>query len=1651
MADENVVFDLEINQTGNARQALREMAEASRTAARAGTDATNELTRAEVLYQSQLRQRGGILTTLANQQRSDRSAFGEAQGRQRDNGAGVLYSGGVILGGQRSGYDEARPRVQAEVVMPKIPALRVQVEQPVIPPLIVKQQVQVQYTAAAQAQTVRATPGDVMGLIGQLQHFGHGGVVTRPTVAVIGENGPEAVVPLAEWGRLPRLEQGGEFDFKRKLPKAPSALFDPETGSIDPATRYKVGRENLTVRELAAFRAYDPTSVPKMVRMNKARMRSFTVRQQHRLLSETDRPMEEFVDLESMNRVELDFAHLMGVPYTKGELKDRRATARLFKKEDTKQGLIEQLIALKEESAGLAASSGPYANVYGRQLKLEAQIRQLNMQLADFPHGANFHLARGGMLPRLASGAVWPGIPELPFSESALSTPHILTGQFHGGHTDDLMKAASIPEVLARIPAGSQFLGSGVAAVAFRMPDGNVIRLQPAIAEWLNLKRGRRFHPTLLSTDRPKIPGVLPALGQHVAGHGSQAVHMETTPFSPNVSFENESDEHLAATSKLAALLWQNQYGLQDSHPGNLGMWQKEVVARDPGSIIHAGAPWLTTEDIEAHYAGLMGVYGELPELRAEWEARKKGNAMLAGRGRPIRGRGGRMRLRESGEASNFLQLADGGVRYRDDLQHFQSLVAAGFSNEESHRIMRRKPGDRPQPASMDPPSIAGIQLPQVPHRSMLDKIMDFAYMAEGGRMPRLAEGVKLPFQSKAKVETNWDTNPAVLHAALQSLLGAHVGIDDLASLVGAPEGATVKAGGYAGGKFWVNTYGPGFNNSRTFGKDEFGKPYIYNAGFFVKKAIQGEGLGKTIFGQQVANAQALGVAYLKTHAARSGKPPMAGYYTWPRFGYDQSIDEMADAGYAHSTAVMNRTKQRFPRAKSILDVFDAGGKEWWKQHGWDLFHMQFDLAHGSRSMETWQKYLAEKKHPKVSLPGMMASPLFGIGGRGIGALPKLEGGGVGAETPNWLQMIAAQNARMAAENPNDDRFKLRPAQTLAERLAKKTTREQDEHDAWLTLQVRLEHGRNRLRRRKEAVTELQLPGRETEFQAYLRSRQHHQEANLAGGPLGAPLFLGLAQGGHTSGGLRAIAGEAGPERFHSRGQDYLLTRPTLITMHPGDFVQPRGKRIEDLPQLARGGGMGTFSILPGPYTDRPQPVIITGPFPLLVRDARGGGTGGGGAGGGGGALSSKALVLNQSLDLAQKVIRAATAGIQYLTGVVNTLGDSTLSGSQKMRSLIESFPIFGQVFGAIRELGDALSGIPDKLRRITMAHEKDMASRAAFHGGAETFRGHLFETQSQLAKATTLQHAVLPAQGPTARGTYQEELLYKRSQELLPAREAVPVAQAEAHAAQVVHGGAVVLRQQAQERVASLERKLVLGQQRVNALKDGVSLPRYGVLVGDLSNSERSLAIKKELMGMEADAAALDREHQSLLTATNREKEAGVAIERAESGVRKANIELAKSELGVLQQKEQRLASQATTVGAMSEGQKRRALSIADQVERGGYDSLTLRQKETLRGFAPQYARKEDERIGEGSFVTERLKQVNIFERGALRETRQQFDQKQQEVRVAIKFDHERLAAGMTHAMERVTDILIAAAHDAAVYAARQRSIAQQIMAAGK
>lgn len=177
----------------------------------------------------------------------------------------------------------------------------------------------------------------------------------------------------------------------------------------------------------------------------------------------------------------------------------------------------------------------------------------------------------------------------------------------------------------------------------------------------------------------------------------------------------------------------------------------------------------------------------------------------------------------------------------------------------------------------------------------------------------------------------------------------------DVASAVGAVDEATVRVSHYSNKEYVaIEVVAPQYRAMRHVTVDpKTGEKVMHNDSFFMVHET-GTGLGLKVFRDQVDNLRDMGFSHIETWAARG--TGMNGYYTWPRFGYDQKISDFRD----------KRTRERilnaFPNAKSVLDITETPeGRAWWKKNGTNMRKAVFDLKEGSRSLKVLEGYLAER------------------------------------------------------------------------------------------------------------------------------------------------------------------------------------------------------------------------------------------------------------------------------------------------------------------------------------------------------------------------------------------------------------------------------------------------------------------------------------------------------------------------------------------------------------------------------------------------------------------------------------------------------------------------------------------------------------------
>lgn len=249
--------------------------------------------------------------------------------------------------------------------------------------------------------------------------------------------------------------------------------------------------------------------------------------------------------------------------------------------------------------------------------------------------------------------------------------------------------------------------------------------------------------------------------------------------------------------------------------------------------------------------------------------------------------------------------------------------------------------------------------------------------------------------------------DPARVAAQARAIFGRRVGLSDLASLGGAGRGAVADIR-VVGQAIEVQVFGPGYRAVRqVYRSAADGRIVVRNLGSDVDRPQQRRGLARELLRREIETAQRLGASEIRAEAARGGD--LAGYYVWPRMGFDAPIP-------ADLRAIL---PPGLRRARTLLDLMETEvGREWWREHGRTI-NVVFDLTRGSRSLAAWRSYRAERDpaveiRPVVTMiPGtreLVSRAKSGFGplreAMGLPPLPPMGGSVLPARLATRLPMV---------------------------------------------------------------------------------------------------------------------------------------------------------------------------------------------------------------------------------------------------------------------------------------------------------------------------------------------------------------------------------------------------------------------------------------------------------------------------------------------------------------------------------------------------------------------------------------------------------------------------------------------------------------------
>lgn len=119
---------------------------------------------------------------------------------------------------------------------------------------------------------------------------------------------------------------------------------------------------------------------------------------------------------------------------------------------------------------------------------------------------------------------------------------------------------------------------------------------------------------------------------------------------------------------------------------------------------------------------------------------------------------------------------------------------------------------------------------------------------------------------------------------------------------------------------------------------------------YLEKQPFAPKDTGIRLFQTQVVAARQLGVKRITTIGAGGPAPSeKVGYYLMARYGFDAPLED-------RELVVLRKL---FPSVTTLNQLLEAGGKDWWRQFGFEK-EMVFDLHAESSMMRIFNAYIAE-------------------------------------------------------------------------------------------------------------------------------------------------------------------------------------------------------------------------------------------------------------------------------------------------------------------------------------------------------------------------------------------------------------------------------------------------------------------------------------------------------------------------------------------------------------------------------------------------------------------------------------------------------------------------------------------------------------------
>jgi hypothetical protein len=357
----------------------------------------------------------------------------------------------------------------------------------------------------------------------------------------------------------------------------------------------------------------------------------------------------------------------------------------------------------------------------------------------------------------------------------------------------------------------------------------------------------------------------------------------------------------------------------------------------------------------------------------------------------------------------------------------------------------------------------------------------------------------------------------------------------------------------------------------------------------------------------------------------------------------------------------------------------------------------------------------------------------------------------------------------------------------------------------------------------------------------------------------------------------------------------------------------------------------------------------------------------------------------------------------------MEVLGNSFTTGAMKADALFAAFVPGGK---SILDLRNALSGASDDFRKVEFNFQREqMRSQQRYEVVGATNQAEA-EVARYGSRTEALGRVKIPVPAAIDRGTFQGDIAFQEQQRRLPLQDAAERAGADVRATQTETRAS---RERLTERLAArgtLQQRLAVADRyrREVWAQEGINVKdREGPW--DWFGKRDKPGIQKATRGVEQVTSEIAANEVEIQREITRQKELGVKAAQAESAVRKANINLAREDLAILQSKESRLTSQAVRLGGMSAYERQTGLEAARLVKQHGIAALPPQVLAQAERFAPEYVRKEKEKFGQTTEEGRAGLREGFLEKGDLTAVRAEVAKAQTNVRVAISLDEQALA----------------------------------------